>query len=168
LSWAVPAGELPPGWQRRLRICGFCVGVFWLMNVTAPLGRTVRSECPSRLPAAGSVLVQQACALVFAIALFMVTYLVRPVPALGAVSGWAWASAIASGVLYYAVAFGFYLAGLRLVSASVAATFLTLIPVFGVSASYLLLGEHLSGRLVDGEASERPWCGIRLGRLEYP
>src|SRR6185437_13322039 len=52
---AVPAGELPPGWQFRLRICGSCVGVFWLMNVTAssPLGRTVRSECPSRLQAAG-------------------------------------------------------------------------------------------------------------------
>jgi drug/metabolite transporter (DMT)-like permease len=65
---------------------------------------------------------------------------------LGSVSGWGWLSTVASGALYYAVAFGCYLAGLRQVSASVAATFLTLIPVFGVGASYLLLGEHLSGR----------------------
>src|SRR5690349_23677991 len=37
-------------------ICGSCVGVFWLMNVTArsPLGRTTGSECPSRLQAPGS------------------------------------------------------------------------------------------------------------------
>jgi probable blue pigment (indigoidine) exporter len=96
------------------------------------------------------MLVQQACALVFAIALWTITQLVHPDQALGrplgSVSGRAWISAVASGVLYYAVAFGLYLAGLRQVSASVAATFLTLIPVFGVSASYLLLSEQLSGR----------------------
>jgi drug/metabolite transporter (DMT)-like permease len=92
------------------------------------------------------VLVQQTCALGFAIALCTVTYLVHPVAALGSVSGWAWACAISSGMLYYAVAFGLYLAGLRQVAASVAATFLTLIPVYGVAAGYLLLREHLSGR----------------------
>lgn len=92
------------------------------------------------------VLAQQSCALVFAIAGCVVTYIVRPVPALGTVSGWAWASAMTSGALYYALAFGLYLAGLRRVAASTAGTFLTLIPVFGVAAAYLLLGEHLGGR----------------------
>ncbi len=65
---------------------------------------------------------------------------------LGSVSGWGWIGTVASGALDYAVAFGFYLAGRGHVSASIAATFLTLIPVFGISVSYLMLGEHLGVR----------------------
>lgn len=58
-------------------------------------------------------------------------------------SATAWASALVSGVLYYGVAYWLYLSGLRLVSASIAAVSFYLIPVFGVAASFLLLGERL-------------------------
>lgn len=92
------------------------------------------------------VLVQQVAALVFAVGLLAVAWLVRPLPVLGPVSVWGWVSAIVSGALYYGVGFGLYLAGLRRVRANVAAMYLTLIPVFGVAAGYLLLAEQLSGR----------------------
>jgi drug/metabolite transporter (DMT)-like permease len=58
-------------------------------------------------------------------------------------SATAWASALVSGVLYYGVAYWLYLSGLRRVPASIAAVSFYLIPVFGVAASFLLLGERL-------------------------
>jgi drug/metabolite transporter (DMT)-like permease len=54
-----------------------------------------------------------------------------------------WLVAAGSGVLYYGLAFWLYLAGLRRMPASVAGSFITLVPVFGVAASYLV-GEQLS------------------------
>ena len=54
-----------------------------------------------------------------------------------------WLSAAASGVLYYGVAYWLYLAALRVVPASFASASFYLIPVFGVTAGLLLLGEHL-------------------------
>jgi len=53
------------------------------------------------------------------------------------------ASAVASGVLYYAAAYWFYLSALRTVPASLAASSFYLIPVFGVAAGSLLLGDRL-------------------------
>ncbi|MGQ0849649.1 MAG: DMT family transporter [Actinomycetota bacterium] len=58
----------------------------------------------------------------------------------------AWVSALASGILYYGIAFWLYLTGLRGVRATTAGLFLTLIPVFGISAGYLFLNERLSTR----------------------
>jgi drug/metabolite transporter (DMT)-like permease len=55
----------------------------------------------------------------------------------------AWLSAIGSGILYYAAAYWFYLNGLRGVPASFAAVSFYLIPVFGLAASFVLLGERL-------------------------
>lgn len=54
-----------------------------------------------------------------------------------------WTSAVGSGVLYYGLAFWFYLSALRHVPASFAATSFYLIPVFGVTGAFLLLGERL-------------------------
>lgn len=54
-----------------------------------------------------------------------------------------WASAVGSGVLYYGMAYWFYLSALREVPASLAAASFYLIPVFGVAGGYLLLGERL-------------------------
>lgn len=48
--------------------------------------------------------------------------------------------------MYYAAAFWFYLTGLRHVPASAAGVFINLIPVSGIAAGYLLLGERLTGR----------------------
>ena len=50
-----------------------------------------------------------------------------------------------SGVLYYGLGFSFLITGLRYVPASYAAAFLPLIPVFGLTAGYLV-GERLEPR----------------------
>jgi drug/metabolite transporter (DMT)-like permease len=63
-----------------------------------------------------------------------------------------WFLAVLSGVLYYALAFAFYLSGLKHVAASVAGVFLALVPVFGVLAA-TLSGESLSAR---------QWLGVLL------
>ena len=55
-----------------------------------------------------------------------------------------WLAATASGLMYYAVAFWFYLVGLRSLPASVAGGFLNLIPVFAIATAYLVLDERLS------------------------
>ncbi|CUR54619.1 putative Membrane protein [metagenome] len=89
------------------------------------------------------VLAQQMAALAFA------AILATAVQAGGGV-GWSlhghgpgvWAAAAVSGCLYYGLAFWFYLIGLRRVDASVAGSYLPLIPVFGVAAGFLV-GERL-------------------------
>jgi drug/metabolite transporter (DMT)-like permease len=53
------------------------------------------------------------------------------------------ASAVGSGVLYYAGAYWLYLNALRRVPASVAGASFYLIPIVGVAAGALLLGERL-------------------------
>jgi drug/metabolite transporter (DMT)-like permease len=52
------------------------------------------------------------------------------------------ASAVASGLLYYALAYSFYISALRHVRASVAAASFYLIPVFGIAGGWLF-GERL-------------------------
>ena len=92
------------------------------------------------------VFVQQLTALLFALALLVGSLVLSdPAPVVG-VSATAWASAVAAGALYYGVAFWFYLAGLRGVPASLAGLFINLVPVFGIAASYVGLGERLSPR----------------------
>jgi drug/metabolite transporter (DMT)-like permease len=55
------------------------------------------------------------------------------------------ASAVASGLLYYALAYSFYISALRRVRASVAAASFYLIPVFGLAGGWLI-GERLDPR----------------------
>ena len=62
---------------------------------------------------------------------------------IGPVTPLGWASAIVSGLLYYAAAYWLYLSALRELPASVASASFYLIPVFGVAASVILLGERL-------------------------
>ena len=88
------------------------------------------------------VAVQQAYALVFAIVLFGLVGLIGGRAVLPS-SPLGWASAIGSGVVYYAAAYWFYLTGLRAAPAFVAAASFYLIPVFGVAGSVILLGERL-------------------------
>ena len=77
--------------------------------------------------------------LVVVIVLWFAGGAVRP----EAVSLTGWASAIGSGVLYYGVAYWLYLSALRTVPASLAAASFYLVPVFGLAAGFLLLGERL-------------------------
>ena len=99
---------------------------------------------------------QQTAALAFALVLSTAvavgggSQLTGPVP-LPDVSAGAWAAALTSGLMYYALAFWFYLSALRHVSASVAGSFITLVPVFGVAAA-LVVGESLTARQWIGAA----------------
>jgi probable blue pigment (indigoidine) exporter len=89
-------------------------------------------------------LTQQAAALAFALGLLAVTQAVAGGSwDVGSLSALGWLAAAASGVLYYGLAFWFYLTGLRHVSASVAGSFITLVPVFGVAGGYVV-GERLT------------------------
>ena len=92
------------------------------------------------------VFVQQITALLFALVLLAGSSVLSDPASLAGVSATAWLSAVAAGALYYGVAFWFYLAGLRGVTASVAGLFINLVPVFGIAASYVVLGERLSPR----------------------
>lgn len=105
------------------------------------------------------VLGQQAWALGFALVLLLGSVVLGPFggfaeatarplvdPTFGVaapISSDAWLSAVASGIVYYALAYGFYLTGLRLVRASLAASAFYLIPVFGVAGGWAVLGERL-------------------------
>jgi drug/metabolite transporter (DMT)-like permease len=92
------------------------------------------------------VFAQQAYALGFALLVIIAIALaggqVRP----ESVSPLGLASAVTSGVLYYAAAYWLYLSALRAVPASIAAVSFYLIPIFGVAGAYLLLGERLDAR----------------------
>lgn len=99
-----------------------------------------------RLPAMdllAVVAVQESAGLVSAVALWRL----GPVGVSGghvALSGAAWVGGVVSGVMYYATAFWFWLAGLRAVPASVAGLFLNLVPVFGIATAWAALGERLA------------------------
>jgi drug/metabolite transporter (DMT)-like permease len=66
-------------------------------------------------------------------------------------STWLWA--VASGIVYYALAFWFYIVGLKKIPASLAGFFLNLIPIFAVGGAYLFLGERLAAV---------QWAGVAL------
>jgi drug/metabolite transporter (DMT)-like permease len=90
------------------------------------------------------VFVQQASALAFAVTVLLVAA-GRSLDTVDATASHL-ASAIIAGAIYYGVAFLLYVAGLRRTSAGRAGMFLTLIPVFGLLFSALLLGETLNQR----------------------
>jgi probable blue pigment (indigoidine) exporter len=92
------------------------------------------------------VLSQQAHALVFALVLVVIAGIAGGAMVPGNLTTFGLASAIGSGVLYYAGAYWFYLGALRDVPASLAAISFYLIPIVGVAASALLLGERLEPR----------------------
>jgi drug/metabolite transporter (DMT)-like permease len=77
-----------------------------------------------------------------------------------------WIGVAVSGLMYYTAAFWFYLTGLRSVPATIAGGFLNLIPVFGIAAAYMLLGERLTFSQWAGAAvivlavlALSIWCG---------
>ena len=92
------------------------------------------------------VALQQVSALTFAVLLLGVSAAAGYQAMSFSFSAEAWLSALASGALYYAAAFWLYLTGLRRINAATAGLYINLIPVFGIAASYVLLGERLSAR----------------------
>lgn len=89
------------------------------------------------------VLSQQAHALALAVLVLLIVGLAGGQVTPTALSSLGLASAIGSGVLYYAAAYLFYLGALRNVPASIAALCFYLIPIIGVAGGALLLGERL-------------------------
>jgi drug/metabolite transporter (DMT)-like permease len=92
------------------------------------------------------VLAQQAHALVLAVGLVVVVGLVSGSVQTASLTPLGLASAVGSGALYYAGAYWFYLGALRHVPASAAAVSFYLIPIVGLAASAVLLGERLDAR----------------------
>ncbi len=92
------------------------------------------------------VLAQQGHALVLALGLVVIAGLAGGAIVPASLTPLGLASAIGSGVLYYAGAYWFYLGALRHVPASLAAVSFYLIPIVGLAASALLLGERLDLR----------------------
>jgi len=91
------------------------------------------------------IIVQQIAALAFAIVVLVLVGMIRDGTArLDALSSRTGLAIVASGALYYGIAFWLYLAGLRRTTATFAGSFLTLIPVFGLAAASLT-GESLAG-----------------------
>ena len=98
-------------------------------------------------------LLQQVAALVFALLVLGCAALVTGgSPGTSSLSGGTWLAAAGSGILYYGLAFWLYLSALRGVTASVAGSFITLVPVFGIAAGHAV-GERLA---------ERQWVGAVL------
>ena len=104
------------------------------------------------------ILAQQGHALALALGLVVVVGLAGGQVVPTALTPLGIASAVGSGALYYAGAYWFYLGALRHVPASFAAVSFYLIPIVGVAAGALLLGERLD---------LRQWVGavIVLGAL---
>lgn len=95
------------------------------------------------------VFLQQVTALVFALLVLLVaTTGQRPDPLTP--TSLEIAAAVGAGVLYYGAAFALYVSGLRRTTATRAGMYLTLIPVFGVVFSRLLLDETLTAVQVVG------------------
>lgn len=89
--------------------------------------------------------IQQAVGLFGVVVVWLGGALVQhPVAALPVISLPTLLFAMLSGIVQYALAFWLYLLALRRLRATVAAFYLTLIPLFGVVGAYIFLGEHLS------------------------
>jgi drug/metabolite transporter (DMT)-like permease len=90
------------------------------------------------------VVLQQTLALVWALAIWPLEWASEGAVSLTTISPASWGWAALSGVLYYALAFWCYIIGLKQMPASMVGLFLNLIPIFGVSAAYVFLGERLT------------------------
>lgn len=90
----------------------------------------------------GVVFAQQAHALLLSLALLMLVMISGNAVLAAQLTANGAASAVASGLLYYALAYSFYLSALRVTRASIAAASFYLIPVFGLAGGWLI-GERL-------------------------
>jgi drug/metabolite transporter (DMT)-like permease len=90
------------------------------------------------------VALQQTAALLWALLIWPLELWPAEMTRLTAISSSAWLWAGASSIVYYALAFWFYIIGLKRIPASLAGLFLNLIPIFAVGGAYLFLAERLA------------------------
>lgn len=91
-----------------------------------------------------AVALQQSVALLWAVLILPLDGSGNPITALRTMPVTLWLAVALSGILYYGLAFWFYLYGLVRVRAGVAGACLNLIPLFGVSGGLLFLQERLT------------------------
>lgn len=116
----------------------------------------------------GVVLAQQVHALAFAALIVLGVAATGGVVLPGRLSSGAIVSAVASGLLYYALAYSIYLTALRSVPASVAAASSYLIPIFGGGVAWLF-GERLQPlQWVGGALVVAAVAAITLGGRQTP
>lgn len=113
-------------------------GVFCCALYTVLTRRTVAQLDPLVV-----VALQQTVAFIWALIIWPIELLNSGTTSLAMINPSAWAWAAASGIFYYALAFWFYIIGLKETPASLAGLFLNLIPIFGVGGAYVFLGERL-------------------------
>jgi probable blue pigment (indigoidine) exporter len=125
-----------------------------LAGVACCAGYTIvaRRWLPSADSTAQVVLAQQGYGLAFAIVVVTAVALVGGGVEPSALTPLGLVAAIGSGALYYAAAYWLYLSALRALPASTAAASFFLIPIVGVMAGFLLLGERLDVRQWFGAA----------------
>jgi drug/metabolite transporter (DMT)-like permease len=90
-----------------------------------------------------AVTLQESLALVWALLIWPVELSRLSVEAIRQIPAETWILAVVSGLVYYGLAFWFYLNGLRHVSASEAGLFINLVPLVALGGAYGLLGETL-------------------------
>ena len=91
-----------------------------------------------------TVTVQQSLALVGAVLIWPAELSRLTLAGLQQIPPAAWGLAALSGVIYYGLAFWFYLGGLQRVSAGEAGFFINLVPIFALGGANVLLGERLT------------------------
>ncbi|MGE0240632.1 MAG: DMT family transporter [Parvibaculaceae bacterium] len=90
------------------------------------------------------IAIQQSTGLLWALCMWPFELETSAVSQLAKLSAIEMIGGLLSGLLYYALAFWFYLNGLRSMTASRAGTFFNLIPVFGIGLAFAFLGERLA------------------------
>jgi drug/metabolite transporter (DMT)-like permease len=98
------------------------------------------------------IAIQQSVALAWVLAIWPTEWRGSAMDELSQLSGAELVGGLISGLMYYALAFWFYLNGLRSMPASRAGNFFNLIPVFGVTLAYVFLGERMSAAQWAGAA----------------
>jgi drug/metabolite transporter (DMT)-like permease len=128
-------------------------------TVFAALYVVVTSRLATQIAPLALAGLQQGVGLVFAV-LLLASVLAAgwEAPDLVAVPPAIWLLALASGVVQYALAFYFYLVGVRVLPVATAALFLALIPVFGAGGAALFLAEALGPLQLLG-------CALVVGSL---
>lgn len=130
------AGEIGPG---DLLMLGSVAG--WVTYTM--IGRQILGRV--------SVLAATTYATLFGTAMLAVAALFeRPWAAIAALGAMGWAALVYIGVFGTVLAFLFYYDGVRRVGPSRTATFINLVPVFGVSLAALVLGEPILASMVVG------------------
>lgn len=90
------------------------------------------------------VTLQQTVALVWVLLVWPIELFNSGIAPLALLTPGVWLWAVISGIVYYALAFWFYITGLKATPASLAGLFFNLIPIVSVGGAYLFLGERLA------------------------